>query len=71
MIRFKCNGQPYIDPWHKCTVEDWEPFVSKEGEPKKQTDIDRPVLVDGRVQKLKIKPGQPINTHMFEEAIIE
>lgn len=24
MIRFKCNGEPFIDPLHKFTADDWE-----------------------------------------------
>lgn len=24
MIRFKCNGEPYIDPLYKFTIADWE-----------------------------------------------
>jgi hypothetical protein len=70
MIRFKCNGQPYIDPLHKFTVEDWEPPFTKEGEPKAQTDIERPVFDGIPVGGFKIRPGQPINTSVFEEAII-
>lgn len=70
MIRFKCNGQPYVDPWHQFTIEDWEfSGHSREGEPKFQTDIDRAEVV-GVNSGFKISPGQPINTSVFEEAII-
>lgn len=69
MIRFKCNGQPYIDPLHKFTVEDWDPFnINKEGKRKTQTNIERPVLIGVyNTARFKIKSGQPINTSLFEE----
>jgi hypothetical protein len=71
MIRFKCNGQPYIDPLHRFTIEDWDPPFTKEGEPKAQTDIDRPVFIGlWNSGGFKIMPGQPINTTVFEEVII-
>jgi hypothetical protein len=70
MIRFKCNGQPYIDPWHKFTIDDWEPFnTTKEGERKTQIDVYRPIIIGSYGHAgFKIKPGQPINTSVFEEA---
>lgn len=54
-----------IDPEKVYSANGW----SKEGEPKFQTDVDRPKVI-GKADEFKIKLGQPINTSVFEEAEI-
>lgn len=70
MIRFNCNGKPYIDPWHKFTVNDWDMpegnrrvFINPN---KPSTDIRIVGLLDD--EGFRISPDQPINTSIFEEA---
>lgn len=84
MFRFNCHGQPIIDdrfkeainkwakakgvdPEHVFTANDWgilsNPFTDKGSEMSVSRLRCRPVL--------KLRPDQPINISIFEEAIIE
>jgi hypothetical protein len=62
-----------INEWAKEQVfaaTNWRPFQSKEGEKKAQADINRPKVIGRLNAGFKISPGQPINTSVFEEAIM-
>lgn len=67
MIWFKCNGEPYVDEQLlKEAVNNW---ATKKGvDPEKVYSANVWDKYKKPNQGFKIKPGQPINTSIFEEA---